>query len=159
MYPKPQRRPSHGEATDDTAHFCVWHKQPHHVEVAARRKRDATRFKSKNKNTPPFITRSALGKEGGHGCGDVLATSSLSSLSDDLLPPPTSRQHGWRASGCKRGSSECQDGKGGGSWARRIKTSKGGRGERGAGSRGGSFWDDNEDDGSLSLEDLTNLNP
>jgi len=34
------RRPSHGEAADEAAHFCVWHKQPHHVNIAERRKRE-----------------------------------------------------------------------------------------------------------------------
>ena len=35
------RRPSHGEPADTVAHFCVWHKQPHHVDLAGRRKREA----------------------------------------------------------------------------------------------------------------------
>ena len=34
------RRPSHGEVADEAAHFCVWHKQPHHVNIAERRKRE-----------------------------------------------------------------------------------------------------------------------
>jgi hypothetical protein len=34
------RRPSHGELADEAAHFCVWHKQPHHVNIAERRKRE-----------------------------------------------------------------------------------------------------------------------
>ena len=33
-------RPTHGEESDAVPHFCQWHKQPHHIDLVQRKKKD-----------------------------------------------------------------------------------------------------------------------